>query len=117
MTLRIGEGVAGLAAAGAVWAWFRWRDWRRSMKDARRGMEGEGDPFGGDPGRCPDCGAAFAWVRPGKSQACCGCWATCRVHGPGAIRYHEAGDPYPNMSGYYCLECWRDFDRANGGHG
>ena len=57
-----------------------------------------------DPGRCPDCGEAFQWVRPGKSQSQCDCWRTCHVHGPMAIDYHEFGE-IDGMTGWFCLRC------------
>jgi len=60
----------------------------------------------GDPGSCPDCRKPWEWVRPGKSQPVCDCAETCRVHGPHKIVYHEPGDPEPNLSGYYCVECF-----------
>lgn len=69
----------------------------------------------GDPGNCAECGAPAHWVRPGKTQLNCRCWTKCHKHGLGAIAYHPENEfeDIKNLSGYYCVQCEREF-RANG---
>ncbi len=64
-----------------------------------------GDDWG-DPGRCPTCRSSHVWVRPGKSQPTCDCQETCPVHGPHKIVYHALAEVAPNLSGYFCADCF-----------
>lgn len=57
-----------------------------------------------DPSRCPECGAVWQWVRPGKAQPTCECWSNCDEHGVGMIRYHPEGE-FARLSGWFCAEC------------
>ena len=69
------------------------------------------DFFTGDPGRCPECGAVWEWVRPGKAQPTCECWSNCSEHGVGMIRYHPEGE-VERVSGWFCEKCWRAIARG-----
>jgi len=39
----------------------------------------------GDPGRCPECGKSWKWVRFGKSQPTCRCDDKCPSFAVGEI--------------------------------
>lgn len=76
----------------SVEAVLRWREAR------------EQEPHCEERVSCPECGAPYQLVRPGKWQETCACWSRCPHHGPGAIQYHAEGE-VSGVSGYFCRAC------------
>lgn len=55
--------------------------------------------------KCPDCGAKYEVVRPGKTQPSCDCEFICKKCG-GRIEFHVTPlMKWPGCSGYFCANC------------
>ena len=62
------------------------------------------DAGSADAGGCPQCGADWEIVRPGKSQPTCDCQDKCPDCG--AMRgYYSIGEIAPMLSGFLCPVC------------
>jgi hypothetical protein len=61
----------------------------------------------GCPGHCPDCGKAWQWVRPGKSQPNCDCHYTCHICHVEFEYFDDSNrhPTWPNFMGAYCRYC------------